>query len=494
MTALALFAPSGLDAVDARSTKRAEVGRQAALGQFMTPPPIAAFMAAQFDPDGLTEVRLLDAGAGRGALSLAFAQRWLRQAKAGHRLVVNAFELDPAMIAVLRGSFAELQTTAGINAAVVPGDFIANAVARIKSGDTSYTHAILNPPYKKISSASLARQQLASVGIQTVNLYSGFVALAVELLAPNGELVAIIPRSFCNGPYYKPFRNLLLDRTAIRGIHLIASRDKAFASDGVLQETVIIYLRKGAVQGPVRISTSTDGTFADVTSNHVPFARIVAPDDKQQFINIPITPVAAPSTGANGQHALADLNVTVSTGPVVDHRLRRHLRPMPEEGTVPLLYPGHFSNGQLHWPLRGFKKANAIALNAETTRWLYPSGYYVVVRRFSSKEEHRRIVASLISPGDLPNGLVGIENHLNVFHRNRGPLPEDLARGLMLYLNTKDVDNRFREFNGHTQVNATDLRSLTYPDAVRLVEVGRWSKAHPEVDYGKAILAVKATR
>jgi hypothetical protein len=37
------------------------------------------------------------------------------------------------------------------------------------------------------------------------------------------------------------------------------------------------------------------------------------------------------------------------------------------------------------------------------------------------------------------------------------------------------VDNVFRRFNGHTQVNATDLRQLRYPSRDTLVQIGKWA-------------------
>jgi adenine-specific DNA-methyltransferase len=76
---------------------------------------------------------------------------------------------------------------------------------RLGRGDR-YTHCIMNPPYGKIAVDSGARGYFRAIGLETVNLYSGFVALALDLLEDGGELVAIIPRSFCNGPYYQPFR------------------------------------------------------------------------------------------------------------------------------------------------------------------------------------------------------------------------------------------------------------------------------------------------
>ena len=51
-----------------------------------------------------------------------------------------------------------------------------------------------------------------------------------------GQIVAIIPRSFCNGPYYRSFRDFILERAAIKQIHLFGSRNKAFMDDNVLQE------------------------------------------------------------------------------------------------------------------------------------------------------------------------------------------------------------------------------------------------------------------
>jgi hypothetical protein len=149
---------------------------------------------------------------------------------------------------------------------------------------------------------------------------------------------------------------------------------------------------------------------------------------------------------------------------------------MPAPGTVPLLYPGHFTSTGTEWPKVGMKKPNAIQRNGETEKWLYPNGYYCVVRRFSSKEERRRIVASVVDPasfGGVP--VLGFENHLNVFHENRHGLPQALANGLAVFLNTTAVDDNFRRFNGHTQVNATDLKTIKYPSRENLIELGEWA-------------------
>jgi hypothetical protein len=121
----------------------------------------------------------------------------------------------------------------------------------------SFTHAILNPPYRKIHSASAYRLQLRSLGIETSNLYSGFLALAMKLLTPGGELVAITPRSFCNGPYFAPFRHFLLETMALRHLHVFESRVQVFKNEAVLQENLIMYAVKNALQKRVILSASS---------------------------------------------------------------------------------------------------------------------------------------------------------------------------------------------------------------------------------------------
>jgi len=162
--------------------------------------------------------------------------------------------------------------------------------------------------------------------------------------------------------------------------------------------------------------------------------------------------------------------------------LLQHIQQKPTTGTVPLLYPGHFIAYATQWPAEGMKRGNAIKLNSDTERWLYPNGFYTVARRFSAKEERRRIVASVVTPAAFPDApMLGFENHLNVFHEDKRGLPENLAHGLAAFLNTTAVDDHFRRFNGHTQVNATDLRLMKYPSRPALIALGKWARAQGEL-------------
>lgn len=458
--------------------------KKSLLGQFMTPAPVARFMAAMFPPSQAGTCRLLDAGAGLGALTSAFIDRWRTGGFGFERLASTACELDDGLRMHLTQNLARFDDGARLTFQVVAGDFILQtALAMVEErAICNFTHAILNPPYKKIGSNSLHRQALGQVGIETVNLYSAFVALAIDLMAAGGIVVAIVPRSFCNGTYYRPFREWILAKTAIRAMHLFESRSKAFSDDDVLQENVIIMLERGAAQGDVTVTTSSDDSFSDLVTHRHPFERIVFPLDGERFIHVPTSgnSTELESLGNVGS-TLDGIGIRVSTGPVVDFRLKGHLRAMPEPGSAPLLYPLHLVERRIEWPVANSKKPNAIMVNDETRGWLMPVGFYCVVRRFSSKEEARRIVAHVIRPDDFPPGteFLGLENHVNVFNHQRRGLSELMAYGLAAYMNTSAVDEAFRRFSGHTQVNAGDLKTLPYPGKKALEAFGQWAMGHP---------------
>jgi adenine-specific DNA-methyltransferase len=452
----------GTDALRLEVNGVLEPARKGELGQFMTPSELAEFMATLFDDRG-KPATLLDAGAGIGSLALAVVKR-LQDVSS-----VEAWEIDPVMQAHLERNLR----AAGVLHVIHRDDFIEAAVKRIALGQgLRYTHCILNPPYKKIRTDSIHRRLLSKVQIETVNLYAAFVALCVLLMQDHGQVVAIVPRSFCNGPYYKPFRELLLKTCSIERIHVFESRTNAFKDDQVLQENVIIKVVRGKPQGNIVVSTSQDQHLRNYVERKVPFSAVVKPNDTESFIHIPIEDQTRSSGEALFLQSLTQLGLEVSTGPVVDFRLKAYWLEDPTPNSVPLLYPNHFAGGIFQYPKAG-KKPNALVRDDEVSKWLMPNGCYVLVKRFSSKEERRRVVAYVINRDDVKCDYIGFENHWNVFHFRKRGIDPLLANGMACFLNSSDLDKHFRVFSGHTQVNAADLRNMRYPRLDFLKAVGK---------------------
>ncbi len=462
-----------------------ERSQRSLLGQFFTPAPTANFMASLFEPLP-EEVRLLDAGAGEGALSLAAVLEICRHQPQVRNLTLVAYEMDPVVLPMLQESLKHCESIclkAGIRFSydLIHQDFIGHSKGILEGGffaeDIPGFHAaIVNPPYRKIASNSFERRYLSALGIETSNIYTGFLALIMKWLVMGGQMVAITPRSFCNGPYFYPFRKQFLENMDIRRLHVFESRTKTFKEDRVLQETIVLQTRRSHSQsGTVHISSSAGIDGTTMTHVDVPFSEVVHPGDQQRFIHIPSGDqhLAAKLRISALPAMLDQLGMAVSTGRVVDFRLKSFLRQDPEAGTAALIYSSHLNGGSVHWPRLGAKKPNAILVNDETRQWLIPIGRYVLTKRFTSKEERRRMVASVFDSSNVPGDLVGFENHLNYFHAGGHGLERDLAVGLFAYLNCTLVDDYFRSFSGLTQVNATDLRKLHYPSRQTLEAIGR---------------------
>ncbi len=482
----ALAALDHADAARVEANRLLDESKRSEMGQFMTPAPIARFMASLFKPT-TGDVRLLDAGAGVGSLAagyVAAACTWKRKPKS---IETTCYEVDPVLLAHLRRTLQACRASCdavGVRfvGRIVEEDFI-EAGARLldkglfgSGGGPRFTAAILNPPYRKINSDSRERELLRWAGIETSNLYTAFVGLAVMLLEPSGQLVAITPRSFCNGSYFRRFRALLLAECTLEQVHVFESRKRAFSDDEVLQENVIFRALRGASRGDVTLSTSA-GPGDVVVERVVPHDVVVVPSDPESFIHLALS--ESDSAVAERMRrlpcTLGDLGLQVSTGRVVDFRAREHLCADPGTNTVPLIYPTHFNGGFVAWPKLGGRKANALSDDAQTRHLMVPNATYVLTKRFTSKEERRRVVAVILDPARLPKHVkqVAIENHVNYYHANGDGLSKALARGLAAFLNSTLVDQFFRQFNGHTQVNAGDLRNLRYPSPKALGALGR---------------------
>ncbi|MFA6414223.1 MAG: Eco57I restriction-modification methylase domain-containing protein [Syntrophales bacterium] len=474
-----------LDHVRRVHNGRTQRSERSDIGQFLTPVAIARFMASLFEVNGREHIRILDAGAGAGVLFSAYVEALVDDVRRPLSIEVVAYENDGSILLELQNTMSRCAAAcedAGIvfNGEIKAEDFIAAAIAGTEEGlfarpGAPFTHAILNPPYKKINSQSAVRKRLDAAGMEVSNLYAAFVWLAVRLLAPGGELAAITPRSFCNGPYFRRFRFDFLDMMSLRRIHIFESRKKAFGDDNVLQENIVYHgVREEKKPEQIVISSSAGLDFEKVVIRSISYECVVLPKDRDAFIHLVVNHDDDRVVEMMRQFTatLPDLGLEVSTGRVVDFRAREHLRPEPEAGAAPLIYPAHFQDGFVRWPATHGKKANAIALSGQTMDLMVKAGYYVLTKRFSSKEERRRVVAAVYDPQRIAAPVVGFENHLNYFHAGGNGMPELMAKGLALYLNSSLFDRHFRLFSGHTQVNATDLRKMTYPSRKELEKIG----------------------
>ena len=309
-------------------------------GQVFTPPEISQFMAGLFDPIPVT-FRLLDPGAGGGSLSVAFCERVLRCRKP-HELHIHAFETEPQLADLLGDVFSECRLrfeAAGhrFSFTVQRDDFIAAASPYLEEQHTlsgpdvpcDFDGVITNPPYFKLRKDSDYARLMERVVHGQPNAYAFFLALAATLLKPDGELVAITPRSFCNGLYFRGFRRWFFQHMSLDYIHLFESRTDAFKDSGVLQESVITKAHKlGSCSSRVRIS----GCFGkDIPRSlhvqEVEYDRIVDDSCGEKLLKIPVTEndCQIMQVVESLPQRFEETGLRISTGPVVTFRATEFL-------------------------------------------------------------------------------------------------------------------------------------------------------------------------
>lgn len=440
---------------------RLDPEEQAARGQYFTPFQAARIIAGlPRVPEGET-VRVLDPGAGSGILTAALAER-LHATRPDLRIHVTAVESDTVLHDTLRETLTDVEQTTGAVTELVPEDFLDWALATSDRFDL----VIQNPPYAKLRSGSDAQNLLRRSGIVVPNIYAAFLALGLRLLEDGGQQVAITPRSWMNGTYYSQFRHELVHAAGIDAVHTFESRSKVFGDTGVLQESIVVSVTKGAVQDTVTVFTSHDHS-TEPSQRTVAYTDVVTPD----FIHVPATEEDAAAVAWMAEHAtqsLKDLGLTVSTGRVVDFRSREMLHHDPVPGAVPMLNASHLRGGVVHHPIKPKKPEWFKADSDKADKLLVPGGTYVLIKRFSAKEERRRVVAATWQS----EGPVAFDNKLNYVHEAGHGMDPKEARGLWIFLNSSQLDHYFRVFSGHTQVNATDLRQMRFPTHRQLQELG----------------------
>lgn len=462
-------------------------------GQVFTPQAVSTFMAGLLRPIP-TSLRILDPGAGAGALTAAVCDE-IRKLRSTRSVEFHLYETDESLGPFLQALTKQAERVlgaAGHSARFIihQSDFLrANAHSagsqRSLFSDPDiepFDFVIMNPPYFKIAGDSEHAALLRDVIHGQPNIYALFLAVASSLLRPGGKLVAITPRSFCSGPYFREFRRWFFDRVGLSRVHLFDSRKDIF--EDVLQESVITVSEKlGKRPATITLSAShTAASLNETRSIELDATRVLDDGHGHAVIRIPTTKTELQlmTFVESWSDTFAAVGLRISTGPVVSFRATSLLLTEPN-GTpaVPLVLVHNVKRFVTEWPLPKNGKPTHLRHIDDALPLLLPSKPYVLLRRFSAKEEARRLTASCYVPKQFGCTLVGLENHLNYITHQTRDLAVAEARGIAALLNSSLMDRYFRLSSGNTQVNATDIRPMPFPSLEILATLGKGLK-HPE--------------
>ena len=432
-----------------------------AYGQFFTTELTARFMSELFVIDlNLPTIRILDAGAGTGILSAAIVERIFNMGYNGNISLV-LYENDERVLPVLRRNLIAMREERYFDFEIRTENYLTTP-----SREEEFDYIIGNPPYKKIGKDEAEAKALPHVCHGAPNLYFLFWAKAIETLRENQELVYIIPRSWTSGAYFAKFREYLFPHCVITHLHLFTSRDKIFSGESVLQETIIVKVKKTTERPQtVSITSSSTSEFADVREFQAPYNVVVA---NNQYVFL-VTDEQESTTLNRLSHlegTLSSIEHPMKTGIIVDFRTREVLRDTPSDDTFPLFYSQHIRNGRVKWPVG--KEDEYIS--TDRAGFLQENTNYLLVKRFTAKEERRRLQCGIYLQSDHPEyAHISTQNKVN-FIKCETP---ELAYGLYVLMNSTIYDTYYRILNGSTQVNSTEINNMPVPDAATITAMGR---------------------
>lgn len=476
-------------------------------GLFLTPVAVADFMARRVTA-GVKKVRVLDPAAGAGILSCAAVEAIMSRDRTPDAIELVAYEVDPGLIAPLQAVLDHLvdwcrnRHRGFLTVRIEAVDFImANPGVLRPHGlfpsegreAAPFDVVIANPPYFKISKDDPRAAAVSEVVHGQPNIYALFMAVGAGLLRQGGDFVFITPRSFASGPYFRRFRAVFFDMVRPSSVHVFGSRRDAFRRDTVLQENVVfsgtrddLWYRRHAAE-PLSISSSRGVDDIDRFGVRMIAAdAAIGLDTADKVFRLPICDEDEEALAVvdSWPSSLSDLGLNISTGPVVPFRATEFVTRAGRipASHVPLLWMNHVHAMRTSWPLGRHKPEFIARAGAEPL--LVPNRNYVLIRRFSAKEQPRRLTAAPYIAADFATPEVGLENHLNYIHRPGGALSENEAWGLAALYSSRLLDTWFRAVNGNTQVSATELRAMPLPEREMVVALGRRTKplADPMAD------------
>ena len=452
-----------------------------AIGQFFTPVSIASYMGTMTSFQG-ESVNILDAGAGTGILTASIIDNLIE--KGVRHFEIDLYENNTTIIPVLENNIQLIKENliplgAVLNYRIIEKNFIEdNQLAWTGMlPSEKYDIVISNPPYKKIGKDSLEAALMRDIVYGQPNLYFLFMAMGAKLLKENGEFIFIVPRSFSSGLYFSAFRKWFLSEMCINNLHLFASREAVGGKqDNVLQETIIIKAAKtNKKPRKIEITESIDELCFDTINKYSVEYNTCVRDDENAFLYFPASEedVLTLDFVNNWTSNLLELGFRMKTGQLVDFREREWMCQNPDADTIPLLWPFNFNGIRIQFPIKMPGKPQYLRDDLSTKRLQMNRGNYLLLKRFTSKEEKRRLQCVLLFDDDFSGfHSLSAENHLNYIAKTDGSMQHEEMYGLFVLLNSSYLDRYFRILNGSTQVNATEINAMPFPQIEYIREMG----------------------
>jgi len=449
-------------------------------GQFFTSKATARYMAELLCIPKKEIINILDPGAGTGILSAAVLEVINKSYQNVKEVNLTCYETNSDIVPLLEANIEYMKSSSHflLKVNIIKENYIiSQAIDFNGSSKLSTNHKfdiiVGNPPYFKLAKDSPEALSMPEVCYGAPNIYFLFAAMSLFNLSKNGEMVYIIPRSWTSGAYFTKFRNYLLLHGKLTDIHIFSSRKKVFDKENVLQETMIIKMKKTSKNYPTIQITSSEGSdcYNTITKMNVPYNMIVSGKEQYVYLITSIDEADVLQKVNSFKNPLPFFGLKMKTGLTVDFRNRELLR--NEQGTniVPLFYSQHIKEGRVLFPIG---KENEY-ITDELPGMVQHNRNYLFIKRFTTKEERRRLQCAVYLSNQYPEyKKISTQNKLNFIDTiDNTEMSDELVSGLYIIFNSTLYDIYYRILNGSTQVNSTEINTIPVPCRDDLIEMGK---------------------
>jgi len=336
--------------------------------------------------------------------------------------------------------------------------------------DGEYDAVVSNPPYGKILSppGSILERFGDSLTDKHVNKYALFIRLSIDWVRPAGFIALVVPTSFIAGPSFGNLRKSILEDAHVLAIDLIDKRDGLFVD--VLQDACILFLQKKNGRGPEAPPTCRflheDGSCRELGNIDIPSEPSIRP----WVLPSETAPDIATNDFFSETYAkLADYGYGARAGYFVWNRQKERCREgkHPKKNEYPLVWahcikanePCGLSTHRIHgqpglMSLVRFEDPSDSLINQPA----------IVLQRTTNRRQARRLIAGYIPKSMVDEyGSLISENHTIVVY----PLPDVEQKvsykTMCRLLNSRPVDNRYRQVSGTVSVSVKLLKELPFP-------------------------------
>ena len=211
--------------------------------------------------------------------------------------------------------------------------------------------------------------------------------------------------------------------------------------------------------------------FENIIEQEVPYSTVVS--GVSSFVFLPTNPeeLGVLKTISKYKTTFPDIGLRMRTGIVVDFRQWDDLRKEPGEHVIPLFYSQHIRDGRVHHNPSG---KGFDWITDDKPGLIQKNKNYVFCKRFTAKEERRRLQCGIYLAEDFPQySQIGTQNKINYVDWIDGrDMSKETAYGIYALLNSTLFDVYYRILNGSTQVNSTEVNTIPVPPIDLIDSIG----------------------